>query len=131
MARTDPFQERLIRELSELKTQVLLGNQKTELGNQKIDTLDLRINGRIKKLEKVVFGDEEAGMIGLAEGARVESREIKALNKKWAIVIAAIVFFAQNAATWTARKLGWNEPSSLFEATEAAGITHRVNTERN
>ena len=103
---------------------VILGIAETrgevKVGNAKIDAMDQRINGRLKRLEKIVLGDEENHVIGLTEQMRTESREVKELNKKWAVVIAIVVFFAQNAASWVARKVGLvNEPLSAIEIHEA------------
>jgi hypothetical protein len=107
------WRERMIVGITEVKAEV-------RLGNVKVDNLDLRINGRLKRLEKTVFGDEEMKVIGLAESARAEAREVKELNKKWAVAIAIIVFFAQNMASWVARKAGFvNEPLTAHEIHEA------------
>ena len=117
MAKSDSFQERLIRDIAELKTEV-------RLGTQKIEAMDQRINGRLKKLEKTVFGDEEAKVIGLTEAARAESREIKSLNKKWGVAIAVVVFFAQYVGNWVSDRMGWGRSTDVIEtAAQASDIS--------
>ena len=110
---------------------VILGISETrgevKVGNAKIDAMDQRINGRLKRLEKVVFGDEENHVIGLPEQLRTESREVKDLNKKWAVLIAVIVFLAQHAANYLGSKLtpGTTWPlHELHEQVQEAASEH-------
>lgn len=115
------WREMLIRDIAETKSEV-------RLGNGKIDAMDLRINGRLKRLEKVVFGDEENKVIGLTEQMRTESREVKDLNKKWAILIAVIVFFAQSAANYIGKKIGSGTEwplQELHEQVKEAASTYK------
>lgn len=102
------WRERIVRDLAELKTM-------SALGNQKVDSLTLQLNGRIKRLEKTVFGDEELKVIGLAEQQRGDAREIKDLNKKWAAIIAVTVFLAQHAANYIGKKM---DPETTWPLTE-------------
>lgn len=102
------WREVLIRDVAEMKGEV-------RVGNGKIDALDMRINGRLKKLEKVVFGDEELKVIGLAEQQRGDQREIKDLNKKWAVAITVLVFVAQNLANYISKKMGSETEWPLHE----------------
>lgn len=102
------WRERIVRDLAELKTS-------SALGNQKIDGLSLQLNGRIKRLEKTVFGDEELKVIGLAEQQRSDAREHTANNKRWAAVIAVVVFLAQHAANYLSKRMGGKEDWPLRE----------------
>ncbi len=105
------WRERIVRDMAELKTIA-------SLGNQKVDSLTLQLNGRIKRLEKTVFGDEELKVIGLAEQQRGDAREIKDLNKKWAVAITVLVFAAQNLANWFSKKMDHETTWPLTELHE-------------
>jgi hypothetical protein len=68
-----------------------------------------QVHGRIKSIETVVLGDEEKGIIGLAEKHRNLESENKALDKKRAAAFVIVgwvaAFFGQYALNqWLPQK---------------------------
>ena len=96
------WREKMLVKMSEL------GSEQRSM-RESLDRYALSNNKKVDKLHYEVFGNGEPG---LSEKLRSATSDLTSLHQRWLIIVAVVVFFAQQFGVWAFRH-SFSDPVTL------------------